>query len=89
MGSHLGKFDAAIDDDLERAGLADHQLDVLDSAVPEPVSRTESTGLVVSSLAVLDSNSHGRLLDYPCGNCNESWPDHPSGGRRTIAVAVY
>ena len=61
--SHLGKAGPVIDDDLERAGCADDQLDVPDSVVPEPVSRTESPGLVVSFPAVLDSNLHGSLPD--------------------------
>ena len=71
-GSYLGKSDTAIDDDLERAGSTDHQLDVFDTSVPKSISRTESTGFVVSSSAILDLNLHGRLLDYSNGYSNNS-----------------
>ena len=52
----------AFDDDLKRANSTGQQLDVFDTFVPESISRTESTGLIVSSLAVLNLNLHERLL---------------------------
>ena len=71
----LGKFQIAVNFDLEHAARSGDELDLARSRGRQPVPRTEGLRLIVSLHAVFDLDVHSYLsIDHLAFNSNESPP---------------